>query len=393
MWLLVLEIATTCAIVCNAVFLIAHHLQRMQLPSGIAEHELVLVDMAYIGDRTDANARAQSDLAALKQIPGVKQVALINGAPFASGSNTEIKLQPQQQERSLSVGLFFGQNLLPTFGTRLIAGRGFRSDEFTALSVATTALENGDLKNLPHVTVITQAVAQKLWPGQDALGRTVYFGKDIPLQVIGVMAQLTRPAGGFSDGAEYTMALPISIAMSEGGLYLIRCASQDRARVVKAAVAKLRQLDPNRVLLRQRTFDQVRDDFFQSDRSMAGILVGACIALLIVTALGIVGLASFWVAQRRKQIGIHRALGATRGDIVRYFQTENFLIVSIGVALGTVLAFAINVELMQLNQTARLPLFYLPIGAIALWCLGQIAILGPALRAGKVPPMVATRSV
>jgi putative ABC transport system permease protein len=162
---------------------------------------------------------------------------------------------------------------------------------------------------------------------------------------------------------------------------------------VKAAVAKLRQLDPNRVLLRQSTFDQVRDEYFQSDRSMAGILVGACLALLIVTALGIVGLASFWVAQRRKQIGIHRALGATRGDIVRYFQTENFLIVSIGVALGTVMAFAINAELMQLNQTTRLPLFYLPIGALALWCLGQIAILGPALRAAKVPPMVATRSV
>jgi len=78
---------------------------------------------------------------------------------------------------------------------------------------------------------------------------------------------------------------------------------------------------------------------------MAGLLVGVCLALLIVTALGITGLASFWVAQRRKQIGIRRALGATRGDILRYFQSENFLIVTFGIALGIVLAFAINTTL------------------------------------------------
>jgi putative ABC transport system permease protein len=162
---------------------------------------------------------------------------------------------------------------------------------------------------------------------------------------------------------------------------------------VKAVVAKLKQLDPNRALLQQGTFDQLRDDYFQSDRAMAGLLVGVCLALLIVTALGITGLASFWVAQRRKQIGIRRALGATRRDILRYFQSENFLIVTFGIALGVVLAFAINATLMSFYALGRLPFFYLPVGAVVLWCLGQIAILGPALRASNVPPMVATRSV
>jgi putative ABC transport system permease protein len=126
---------------------------------------------------------------------------------------------------------------------------------------------------------------------------------------------------------------------------------------------------------------------------MAGMLVGVIVALLGVTALGIVGLASFWVAQRRKQIGVRRALGATRGDILRYFQTENFLIVTFGIVLGMVLAFGLNLVLMQKYELPRLPLWYLPAGAVALWLLGQLAVLAPALRAAAVPPVVATRSV
>src|SRR5690606_19519717 len=117
-----------------------------------------------------------------------------------------------------------------------------------------------------------------------------------------------------------------------------------------------------------------------------------CVALLLVTALGIVGLASFWVAQRTRQIGVRRALGATRGQILRYFQTENFLLVTIGIVLGMGLAFGLNQLLMRHYELPRLPLAYLPIGAGVLWALGQAAVLWPARRAANVPPAVATRS-
>ena len=117
------------------------------------------------------------------------------------------------------------------------------------------------------------------------------------------------------------------------------------------------------------------------------------IALLVVTALGIVGLASFWVAQRRRTIGVRRALGATRRDILHYFQTENFLLATIGIVLGMVLAYGINLFLMAHYELPRLPAVYFPVGAVALWVIGQLAVLGPALRAAAVPPVVATRSV
>jgi len=142
-------------------------------------------------------------------------------------------------------------------------------------------------------------------------------------------------AGALSRGPDYSVVLPVSVNSGDGGLYVMRCAPRDRARVLKAAAARLKQLDPDRALLQEDTFDQLRDDFFQGDRAMAGLLVGVCLALLIVT-------------------------------------------VTFGIALGCVLAFAINATLMRFYELGRLPFFYVPIGAVVLWCLGQIAILGPS---------------
>jgi putative ABC transport system permease protein len=139
------------------------------------------------------------------------------------------------------------------------------------------------------------------------------------------------------------------------------------------------------------TMESQRDKYYRNDRAMAWMLVGVCVLLLVVTALGIVGLTSFWVAQRRRQIGIRRAIGATRGDILRYFQAENFLIATMGIALGMVLTYGINLLLMRHYELNRLPGYYLPVGALVLWGLGQLAVLGPARRAAKVPPVVATR--
>jgi putative ABC transport system permease protein len=164
--------------------------------------------------------------------------------------------------------------------------------------------------------------------------------------------------------------------------------------VLKAAVATLEKNSPNRIILEEntKTMEELRAQYYRQDRVMVWMLVAVIIALLVVTALGIVGLASFWVQQRTKQIGVRRALGATRGQILRYFQTENFLLATIGIVLGMLLAYAINQLLMGKYELPRLPLYYLPVGAVLLWLLGQIAVYGPARKAASVPPAVATRS-
>ncbi len=391
--LIVLEIALTCAIVCNAVFLIRQRLQRMDMQSGVAEHELVQIQAAAIATPPDAKARTAEDLAALQRIPGVQAVTLVSQVPFGnSSSNTSLLLTATQTQPTLNATLYFGENVPQAFGTRLVAGRMFNADEYT--DYASAIADRSAIARTSLVTIVTQPLAQRLWPGENALGKTLYLGDGTPIRVVGVVASLIRPSLSNGDNtAQWSLILPLRMAVGQGASYVLRTAPTERQRVIKAAVDALKKLDPKRVIIEQRTLDDVRARFFQGDRAMAGILVGVIVALLIVTALGMVGLASFWVGQRRRTIGVRRALGATRADILHYFQTENFLLATIGIMLGTVLAYGINVLLMLHYELPRLPWPYLGVGATALWLIGQLAVLGPALRASNVPPVVATRSV
>ncbi|WP_329741140.1 ABC transporter permease [Dyella sp. A6] len=393
-WLLVLEIALTCAIICNAIFMIGNRLHRMHMPSGVDEHALVQIKLAAIAPIPDIYAQAREDLAVLRGVPGAQAVALTNQIPFqTSSSNVSIRTSPSQAHTILSASSYFGEDLPQTMGMRVVAGRDLRPDEFVDAGIVVKDLATGETKGLPAVLLVTQALAQRLWPGQNPLGKLVYVTPTLGLRVVGVLAHLAR-ANPYNDAvAQYSVIMPLFMGAGRDQSYIIRTRPQDRERVLKAAVAALKKANPERVVIEQRTFDQVRQKYFANDRAMAGILVGVIVALLIVTALGIVGLASFWVGQRRRSIGIRRAVGATRGDILRYFLTENFLLASIGIALGMVLAYGINLFLMTRYELPRLPAIYFPVGAIALWAIGQLAVLGPALRAAAVPPVVATRSV
>ncbi|MFO1505527.1 MAG: FtsX-like permease family protein [Lysobacterales bacterium] len=394
LWLLMLEIAFSCAIVCNGVFLIVQRMQHMDMPSGIVEHELVQVQQAPIAPPLDRYARAQADLAALRRIPGVEAVGMTNQLPFGgSSSNANVMLSPTQPHRTLSAATYFGENLVSTFGLRLIAGRDLEPDDYVDADVILKSLAEGSGKGFPAPTLVSEAMARRLWPNESALGKMFWLAPKANFRVVGVVAKLARANAYDTATAQYSMIIPLHMGADKDQSYVIRTRPQDRQPVLQAAVAALKNADPTRVITHTRTYDAIRSDYFKDDHAMAGMLASVIVAVLLVTGLGIVGLASFWVAQRHKQIGIRRALGATRTDILRYFQTENFLIVTFGIAAGMALAYGSSLWLMTHYELPHLPWFYLPAGAVALWLIGQLAVLGPALRASKVPPVVATRTV
>jgi putative ABC transport system permease protein len=389
--LIVLEIALACAIVCNALFLIGNRIETLHRPSGIAESELVTISLGGIGQQVNAAARTREDLAALRAVPGVRNATVLNQVPFVHYSwNTSLALTPDQERPTLNAAQYMAEEgTLQTLGLQLVAGRDFTPDEYLDLEIAQT---DRDAQKKGTAIILNRATAEKMFPGQNALGKTLYTGQ-IPVRVVGIVDTLARPTAtsGLAE-IDYAMLLPLRLNYTKG-LYVLRVTDPARRQeVLTAATAALMKVDNSRLVLKQQTYAEIRDDYFQGDRAMVWLLGAVCIALLIVTALGIVGLASFWVQQRTRQIGIRRALGATRGQILRYFQTENFLLASTGIVLGMLLAYAINQWLMGKYELPRLPLYYLPFGALTLWLLGQIAVFAPARRAAAVPPAVATRS-
>ncbi len=386
--LIVLEIALTCAIVCNAIFLIRDRLSRMDRPSGVAEPELVRVELAGIGTRSDARSLTDQDLAALRAIPGVKFAAAANMVPFGGSSwNTSVSTK-FDDANGTGAGVYMGTpDLLETLGVELVAGRDFTPDEYIDFNEA-----NPDAMRVASV-IITRDLAEYWFPGKSPIGQTFYANGKDPETVVGVIDRLQRPNVNRPGRESFAVVLPIRAPSASGGDYLLRVDPARKGDVLAAVEATLNKVSPSRILLKRQTFAEIRDNYFKADRAMAYLLIGVSLALLIITALGVVGLASFWVQQRTRQIGVRRALGATRGDILRYFQLENFILASAGIVLGMALAYAINLWLMHKYEVARLPVEFLPVGAGLLWILGQIAVLGPAMRAATIPPAIATRTV
>jgi putative ABC transport system permease protein len=238
-------------------------------------------------------------------------------------------------------------------------------------------------------------LAAKLFPGKSALGQSIYFEGPKGVPIVGIVDRLQVPwtqAGGWGSKFNDNSTLESFRFVLATAHYIVRAQPGQLAAVMKAAEKKLIEVDRARVLEKIQTLTEARADAYQDDRGLIVILGVVCAALVAVTAFGIVGLTSYWVAQRRRQIGIRRALGATRHAIIRYFQTENFLIAAAGSAAGVGLAVSLNLWMVTAFEMQRLNPSYAFIGAIVVLMLGQTAVLWPALKAASIPPGLATRA-
>ncbi|PND37304.1 ABC transporter permease [Paucibacter aquatile] len=395
--LIVLEVALTCAIVCNALHLIQQRVERIQAESGLAESELVTLYLSGIGKADNVDEITSQDLQALRALPGVKSATIINQVTFGNSSTVSgMRQQPEPNGEGIAVPQYASdEHALATMGLKLVEGRNFRAEEIVLDNAFNGPGENPPR---PRQVIISQALAKRLFPGSSALGKQVYVFGDVPIEVIGVVqtlgevhpgpqAQGPNETGG---AGRYGMLLPLRNSY-RGGFYVMRVDPAQRDAVLKAATPVLESIGGKRMVREARTLEEMRSSYYAQDRAMIWLLGGVCVALLLVTALGIVGLASFWVQQRTRMIGTRRALGATRGQILRYFQLENLLLSSAGIALGMGAAYGINLALIRSYELPLLPAYYLPVGALALCLLGQLAVLGPARRAAALPPVAALR--
>ncbi len=390
--LIALQIALTLAVVSNALSIIQHRLDRADRPTGMVESDLLTVQSSRVGaDPGALPSLVEADLMTLRRLPGVEDAAVINAFPLAEDSWPEgIRLDPAARDRAARSELYFvDDRALAVMGVRLIAGRDFRTDE-----IRTT--DEDDIA-WPSQVIITRALAEKLYPDGSALQKPIYIGNNnpSPSTVIGIVDRLQAGWSGADryDYMDYATLLPMRLIRSNS-TYLVRAKPGQLAAVREAVPQALVKLDRMRIFPDDgiRTFDTVREQVYKGERGMAVLMGAVSLALLCITAAGILGLASFWVGQRRRQIGVRRALGATRRDIMRYFLIENMLISIGGVVIGALLAIGLNVWLMDSFELMRLSPLYILAGAAALLLLGQCAVLAPAMRASRVSPAEATRS-
>jgi putative ABC transport system permease protein len=188
---------------------------------------------------------------------------------------------------------------------------------------------------------------------------------------------------------------PIRWSDVGGDQYIVRANPGQAERLRNTLAAALYQVSRLRVvdaIEGVQSFHELRSRAYSRDRGLVILLSAASIILLLATAGGIIGITVFWVDERRRQIGLRRALGAKRSDVLAHILTENFLIVFLGIGVGSLLAFTVNLALMHYLEMTRMPTAYIALGSALLLTLGQFAALTPARRAARMSPMEATRA-
>jgi putative ABC transport system permease protein len=385
---IVMQTAITLAILCNSLFIIQQRLRLSNRPTGAQEATIFTIANQWVGNPSDLAARVQADLAALRAVPGVVDAFVSNSYPLSNGGwDDGISLEAGDEHWVTQGALYFSdEHGLPTLGLKLVAGRNFN---------ATEIVDRNDLEGRPpSAVIVSQALASTLFPHAEALGKSIYLASQKQkTPIVGIVDRLQEPwVSAGNRHSENAMLQPYRY-VEQYSHYIVRARPGQLDSVIKDTQKQLLGLSRARILDRTRTMTESRRLAYRDDRGLAVILGVVSVILLVVTGFGIIGVTSFWVAQRRRQIGIRRAMGASRTAILRYFQTENLMIATAGAALGVVLAVTLNFWMAGKFEMARLQIGYTIVAAVIVMLLGQIAVLWPALRAASISPVVAIRSV
>ena len=330
--LIALQIALTMPILVNAIAMIQQRQGQMERPSGIDEPNIF--SFSYLGFAEDYNEETQiaADLDYIRQQPGVVDAVKTNAVPLTgSGWSMSLTNEPDQDTGSVGTAIYFvDDHGINAFGVDLIAGRNFTPEEIILW-------EEGN-STWPNQGIITKALANDMFEDdwESALGQTVFISQNQPVNIIGIIDTMQAPWNGWG-GVERTTLMPANTQFG-GGRIVVRTEPGNVDRLMTDIEEGLVANYKGRLIRSVRSMDEVRERSYRNHNGINTILSTLVICLTVVTALGIVGLASFSVNRRTKQIGTRRALGARKVDIMQYFMVENFMITSVGVVLGAGLA-------------------------------------------------------
>ena len=385
--LIAVQIAVTMTIMVNAVAIIQERSVDMARPSGLDEaNTFALASVSFV-DGIDKKRLIDEDLDLIRNTAGVVSATSSNSFPLRRGGWSEgVSLEPGEGVSDSSTALYFSdEHTVETFALELIEGNNFAPNQ-----VSWVVRESNDW---PPVAIVTEALAKDLFPEEAGtyLGKTFYVGDDNPVNIIGVVERLQAPWPSWS-GLERSMLVP-QRRDDDFVRYIIRTEPGFRDQLMPQIEELLATSNPDRIIQSVRTMDDVRKMAYLGEAAMIKLLSFVVALLTVITGLGIVGLASFNVSRRTRQIGIRRALGATRVSIVRHFMVENFLVSTIGVAMGGILAVALNMLLVEKFALEPMAWYVIPSAMVSLWLVGQAAVAGPARRASNVTPAIATRSI
>ena len=379
--LVVAEIAAACALIVCAGLLVRSFESLMNQQLGYRPERLATarIDPAErLPNPWRANLYYDEVLRRVRAIPGVTSAALADLLPFAGDRSWDVAgegqvyarghYHPEAFIRVVSDGYF------TTMGIRILAGRDFTT---------------GDTPEAPGVAAVNETLGRTLWPGRDPVGQTLVSGRQ-HLRVVAVVGDVRHEALDRAFTAE--LYFPLRQTTDYQGVNLVVRSVLPVGELANSVRASLVPVLPNLPKSEWRSLQELVDAV-ASPRRFLMLLVGGFAAFaLLLSALGIYALVSYDVSQRRREIGIRMALGATasrmRASVVS--QTLKLAGTGLGLGLAAALVFGRMLRGLLFGVGASDPASY----GSALLILGGVALVAgyvPAMRASRVDPSVTLR--
>lgn len=326
----------------------------------------------------------ETDLNHIRNLPGVIDAVQTISIPYTgSGWSYSIEVDPTDQKSPMSSQYRMIDNHgLNTLGTQLLAGRNFLPEEVTWY------LPYGGTS--PQLVLLSKQLAEALFPDtplNEIIGKQVHTTG--PLTVIGIVAT-THGAWQNPEGIHEISYVPQKQAL-DASTYLVRTSSGSRDNVIRTVEQSLPNLFRNRLIRRITTIEEAMKRQYAGPIASIWVMGATSAALVFVVVCGLTGMVTFAIRRRTAHIGIRRALGATRFDIMRSLLVEYALVIGVGVILGVVLAVSLNVFMVRNLDYAKLSVLPSTFVVIATVSVSMLSVVLPARQANSVDPAQATR--
>jgi predicted permease len=396
--LVVVQIAVSVVLLAGATLLTRTMIQLSQVETGLRTEEILTMEVTLASPiqlmqdpSVDAQLKERYNVIrdAIATLPGVSEVGIGAPGPLRSSS---VRFEVKAEGKALAVG-----EAIPRAEMRLANPEFFRASGVPL--VAGREFASTDVRGSARVVIVNQTLADRLFPGEDPIGRQVAWTGDLmrftPFStdwrtIVGV-ARNTQD-GGLDAEPRSAMYMPFAQELTVAGGLVVR-ADSDVAALIPAVTRIVRRLAPTALIEDVMTIAQIKDQSVSPRRLNAALVSSFGLLAVIIAAVGIAGVLAFSVSARTNEIGIRMSLGADSARVQRMILGEGGVLLAVGLVLGVTGAFfaariiqglLFGVAPHDPVTLVSVPLMMAGIGVVACWV--------PALRASRIDPVVAMRS-
>jgi predicted permease len=382
--LVAVELAVTLTLVCGASLLLRSLMHVEQVPLGFDAANTLVFRVVVPDAFSFVQRQVFYDQAVerLRALPGVRHVGVISRIfPTTSSANATIRVEGRSHDSNVHVPVIDD-----------VASPEF----FTALRVPLRSgryLSDHDTSKSAHVAVVTQRFAREFWPGEDPVGRRFQFlderFDDPWITVVGVVDDMRR--SGLEEEPYPQVFIPFAQSPSRGADFVV---STDTPQALVATfIRTIGAINPEVPVYQVSTLQQRLDALLTTRRFQVFLLSLFAAGGVLLAAIGVYGLLRYAVMQRRQEIGIRMAMGASRRDVVALVLQEGLSLTVVGLTVGLLAAFALTSSMQTLvyGISTKDPVTF-AVAPLLLVCVATLACVEPAWRATRIDPVHVLRA-